>query len=505
MDQRTEEYRERLIDEAQSTLSPEDVAVIESAANFAIIAHGEQRRLSGLPYVTHPLETARKLAAMHLPHDVVVAGVLHDTHEDAGVPLAEIEQRFGADVARLVDGVTKVGKVKYRGEERYAENLRKMFVALADDLRVMFIKFADRLHNLEDLAVVPEPKRTRIAREALEIYAPIANRLGMGEIKGKLEDLSFPYLYPKESAWVESLIASRRKHQHLLGEIRDVAVRLFEEQKIAVLAIDGRMKHRYSLYLKLLRYNRDITEIYDLLALRIIVPTVADCYNALSVIHRRWEPLKGRIKDYISNPKPNGYRSIHTTVTCAHGDTFEFQIRTMEMHEEAEWGAAAAWRYHERGNAKLPEHQLRWVDDLIRWIRKVHDPKELIEGLRTEVLRDRILVFTPKGDVIDLPDGATAVDFAYHIHTDIGNRTIAARVNGSTALYPLDRPLQSGDIVEIVTDPKRCGPSPEWPGSVKTAHARRKINNALRGSVRSKLAGWLARATPKRSRNKPQG
>ncbi|MDO8599657.1 MAG: RelA/SpoT family protein [bacterium] len=492
-------YRERLLDEARQWLPPERVPIVEAAADFAIAAHHGQQRLSGLPYVTHVLETGRKLAAMRLPADVVAAGVLHDTYEDTGCSLEEIAQRFSPDIAKLVAGVTKVGKVRYHGAQRYIENIRKMFIALADDVRVMFIKFADRMHNLEDLEVVPEPKRSRIAREALEVYAPIANRLGMNEIKAQLEDLSFPYVFPEEARWVDSLIAAtyetkRRACETLQRDVVDELTR----NRITVTTIEGRLKPRWSLYQKLLKHDRDITEIYDLIALRVVVTDIADCYAVLGILHKRWKPLKGRIKDYIANPKPNGYQSLHTTVSTEGDEVVEFQIRTRAMHEDAQWGAAAAWRYHERGPTKPTTRQLRWVDEFMQWQRNAHNPQDFLEGLRSEVLRDRILVFTPRGDVIELPEGATPLDFAYAIHTDVGNHATGARVNGSTSLHPLERPLQNGDMVEIIVDAKRKGPSQDWLSSVRTTNARTKIRDSLRGTLQTRVASWMSAAMPKR-------
>lgn len=480
-----EQYRERLLDEVLISLPSAAIPRIEAAADFAIVAHDGQQRLSGLPYVTHALETGRKLAAMHLPENVVIAGILHDVYEDTNTPLDIITQRFGADVGRLVAGVTKVGKVQLRGEQRYIENLRKMFVAIASDVRVMFIKFADRMHNLEDLEVVPQPKRQRIALEALEIYAPIANRLGMMEIKGQLEDLSFRHVYPEEAQWVDSLIATTYDEKRsACAALRAEVDRALTAQSVHAIGVQGRLKQRYSLYRKLLKHERDITNIYDIIALRIIVESVGDCYTVLGYLHQRWKPMPGRIKDYIANPKPNGYQSIHTTMMTDSDDVVEFQIRTEAMHEEAEWGAAAAWRYHEHGNLHTSVKQLRWVNELVQWQRSIKDPQEFIAGLKTEVLRDRILIFTPKGDVIDLPEGATPLDVAYAIHSDLGNHAIGARVNGQSKLHPLDAPLTSGDLVEVLTDPRRKGPSPDWLHIVKSVHARAKIKEALRNEAR---------------------
>ncbi|MBI4434156.1 bifunctional (p)ppGpp synthetase/guanosine-3',5'-bis(diphosphate) 3'-pyrophosphohydrolase [Candidatus Uhrbacteria bacterium] len=494
-----------LLTTVRSYLPPEDVALIERAYAYAAAAHAGKLRYSGHPYIVHPVGTAQRLANTRVSAAMIAAGLLHDVIEDADRSAEDLRREFGREIASLVEGVTKTSAVRLRGEERYIENLRKMFVAMAKDIRVIIIKFCDRLHNLETLQYVPEPKRTRIARESLEIHAPIANRLGMFEIKAQLEDLAFPYAHPEDAQWIASLITTLETPQrkHLCGELRDATERYLADAHVAVISIEARMKHRYSLYQKLLRLNRDIAKVYDHLALRVIVEQVADCYTALSVIHQHWQPLPDRLKDYIAHPKPNGYRSLHTTVAIPDSDPVEFQIRTREIHEEAEWGAAASWRYHERGTYQPPEQQLRWVEELIRWQRSVRDPKDFLMGLKYEVLRDRILVFTPKGDVIDLPEGATPLDFAYAVHSDIGNHAVGARINGGHAFAALDRSLDNGDLVEIVVDPKRAGPSPDWLSVVKTTHARAKIRDALRGNIRTRVTGWVAAALRTRRRAPP--
>lgn len=491
----------KLIETVQRHHPEENLDMIERAFAFAREAHEGQLRANGAPYFTHTYATALVLAEWRMPPVVVIAGLLHDVPEDTKHTIKDIMERFGHEVAAIVEGETKLSKLRYQGQERYVENIRKMFVAMTKDIRVIIVKFADRIDNLKTLGVRPREKQLRTAIETLEIYGPIANRLGMGEIKGQLEDLAFPFVHPEESAWVDSLVAAT-------SDTKQVSCALFQKQiteelrsrHIPFLSIDGRMKHRYSLYLKLLRNERDISKIYDLIAVRVVVPDIATCYAVLGIIHQRWKPLKGRIKDYIANPKLNGYRSIHTTVFCEHGEIVEFQIRTQEMHEDAEWGAAAAWRYHERGTKTLPERQLRWVNELVRWQRSITDPKEFLEGLRLEVLRDRILVFTPKGDVIDLPEGATPIDLAYAIHSDIGNHATGARVNGATALYPLDKPLENGDMIEIIVDPKRKGPSSDWLTTVRTNNARGKIRDMLRGNLKLKMASWIGHVTPKKRR-----
>lgn len=489
-----------ILDRVQPNTSDAERDLIARAYEFAERAHAGQFRKNGAPYCSHASATGLLLAEWGMPTTMIVAGLLHDVPEDTVHSIEDIRRVFGSEIADIVEGETKLSKLQYHGNERFVENLRKMFVAMGRDIRVIGVKFADRVDNLQTLdALVPE-KRRRIALESLEIYVPVANRLGMYEIKARLEDLAFPYVYPEESQWLEALLASTAvaQQRHVIGEIHDAATKFLKAHRIPVIDIEGRTKSRYRLYQKLLERDRDITKIYDILALRVIVNDVADCYTVLGLLHQRWKPLKGRIKDYIANQKSNGYRSIHTTVQCEHGSVFEFQIRTTEMHEDAEWGAAAAWRYHERGPTTPTPRQLQWVNDLVRWQRSIKDPKVFIEALKYEMLRDRILVFTPKGDVIELPEGATPIDFAYAIHTTIGHHTIGARVNGASALYPLDRTLQRGDMVEILVDQKRNGPNPDWLLSVRTVRAREKIRDALRGTLKTTIANWVATAIPKR-------
>lgn len=472
---------QRLLAAVKDSSPKADLAVIERAFAFADEAHKGQRRASGEPYITHPVETAVTLARLRLPQNMIVAGLLHDVPEDTPFSLKDVEEAFGEDVASMVSGITKLGKIKYRGMERYVENLRKMFVAMASDIRVILIKFADRIHNLSTLDALPARKRFRIALESLEIYAPIANRLGMGVIQGKLEDLSFRYVYPKDYDWVASLVKGRyRAKERYLKKVSDRIVAALEPNGIKVLDIHGRTKHLYSLYKKLLKYDRNLDKIYDLVALRVVVPTVADCYATLGIIHQLWKPLKGRIKDYIAQPKPNGYQSLHTTVFCDGGEIVEIQIRTRQMHEEAEFGIAAHWHYVEEGKESpaAVKAQIAWVKDLIRVQQdllkrrggKAADP---IEKLKIDVFQKRIFVFTPKGDVIDLPEDATPVDFAYAIHSEIGDKCAGVRINNEMA--KLDAKLYSGDMCEIVTDKNRKGPNPDWLDFVKTHHAKDRI------------------------------
>ena len=471
------------------------VALVKRAYDFASRAHGDQRRLTGDLYITHPIATAVTLAEMKMSPAVVAAGLLHDVPEDTAVTIDQVRAEFGDDIASLVNGITKVGKVKYRGVERYVENLRKMFLVMAEDVRVIFIKFADRLHNLETLEVVPEPKRKRVALESLDIYAPIANRLGMGDIRGRLEDAAFRYVDPEACVRVGALIEKFcSKKEDYIERLSKAMQQELAAAGIQAISVHGRRKHVYSLYKKLLRHENDITKIHDLLAVRAIVKDVADCYAALGIIHQKWKPLKGRIKDYIAQPKPNGYQSLHTTVFADEGEIIEVQIRTPEMHEANEYGVAAHWQYTESGKRSQQPHpdQLAWVKEFSRIQKDIEDHKEFLqrlESLKVDVFQNRIFVFTPQGDVIDLPEDATPVDFAYAIHTEVGNHCTGARINDE--IVTLNRPLKSGDVVEIMTDKKRSHPSGDWLKFVKTHNAKNKI----RAEVKSP-AEWLLSLLP---------
>ncbi|TAK04966.1 bifunctional (p)ppGpp synthetase/guanosine-3',5'-bis(diphosphate) 3'-pyrophosphohydrolase [Patescibacteria group bacterium] len=471
-----------------------DLSLLERAYSFAAVAHDGRKRYSGDPYIIHPIAVAISLAQMRLALPVVVAGMLHDVLEDSPTSVEELRAGFGGDVTQMVESVTKLGTVKYRGVERYAENLRRMFLAMAQDVRVVFIKFADRIHNLRTLDAVPENKRRRIALESLELYAPIANRLSMGEIRGTIEDLSFRYIFPKEYEWVAGLVRGQLDQKQLyLERLKTVVGKELARAGVPVDSMSGRTKHLYSLYKKLLRHDRDITKIHDLVALRILVPTVSDCYATLGVIHQRWKPLKGRIKDYIAQPKPNGYQSLHTTVFAEDGEIIEVQIRTVEMHEMNEYGAAAHWQYTETGKrSRRPDKTLPWMNEIAKIQKEVGDHKEFLEKLETlklDVFTNRIFVFTPQGDVIDLPEDATPVDFAYAIHTEVGNHCAGARINDEIAA--LHRPLKNGDVVEIMTDKKRSRPSGDWLKFVKTHNARSKIRDKVKSP-----ADWLLSLLP---------
>lgn len=449
-----------------------DSDMIKLAIQFANSAHKGQKRQTGEPFINHSLATAETLAEMGMDESTIIAGVLHDVPEDTNVTIEEIEKNFGKDVAYLVNGVTKLGTLKYRGLERYIENLRKMFLTMAEDIRVILIKFADRLHNIKTLYALPPHKRRRIAVETLEIYAPIANRLGMDEIKGQLEDLSFQYAYPDEYAWVQSQMVERyhTKERHLKIVKRQLEEEL-KKERIEYIKIEGRGKDMYSFYKKVMAHDKDFSKVNDLIALRIILDTIPECYTVLGTIHRRWRPIKGRVKDYIAQPKPNGYQSLHTTIFSDDGEVIEIQIRTKEMHEEASYGIAAHWHYDEKGSIKV-EKKFEWVKDLSQW-KQALNGKEYLEQLKINVFQNRIFVFTPRGDVIDLPEGATPIDFAYHVHTDVGNKCTGSRINGQ--LVKLDMVLKSGDMCEIIIDKKRKGPNPDWFNFAKTGTAKSHI------------------------------
>jgi GTP pyrophosphokinase len=474
-----------------------DEGELRKAYDFAQEAHGGQSRKSGEPYVIHSLTTAVRLAEMRLPTSMVIAGLLHDVPEDTDRTIEEIKEKFGDDIASMVGGITKLGRLKYRGIERYIENLRKMFLAMAQDIRVVIIKFADRLHNLETLDAMPPKKAYRIALESLQIFAPIANRLGMGEMKGRIEDASFKYVYPKEYTWTEKLSQSTREgKREYLNRIMVRTRDLLESGGVKGAEVHGRSKHLYSLYRKLLKYDRDITRIYDLMAIRIIVPSIADCYATLGIIHGTWTPLKGRIKDYIAQPKPNGYSSLHTTVFCDEGEIVEFQIRTAELHNVAEYGIAAHWQYDEsKGGTAIGiknAAQADWMKQIGELNKEISDTNQYmstLEEMKIDIFKDRIFVFTPKGDVIDLPEDSTPVDFAYAIHTEVGNKCTSAKVNDR--IEQLSAPLKSGDVIEITVDKSRKGPNPDWLKFVKTRYARSKIRQQAQVSLKSWIKGFI--------------
>ncbi len=477
--------KEKLYNDLRETMAKHhpdaDLELLDLAYDFADKAHEGQLRVSGEPYITHPLATALILAKMKLNLPIIIAALLHDVPEDTSKTLNEIKKDFGQDIASMVWGITKLGTIKYRGMERYIENLRKMFIAMASDIRVVFIKFADRLHNLSTLKYLPPKKCYRIALETLEIYAPIANRLGMGEIKGELEDLSFQYVYPKEYEWTISQIrASYDKKTAVLEHAALQAEKFLRDADIKNFSIHSRRKHIYSLYKKLLEKASDVEKIYDLIAIRVIVENLSDCYAALGIVHKYWKPLKGRIKDYIAQPKPNGYRSLHTTVFCDDGEIIEAQIRTQEMHDANEYGIAAHWRYDEAGKKAVFGKEVSWMQELTKIQKEFETKKQFLEGLdslKIDVFQNHIFVFTPKGDVIDLPEAATPVDFAYSIHSDIGDQCAGAVINEQIA--SLDTPLKNGDVVHIIINKDKKSPSSDWLKFVKTRNAKQKIKAKL--------------------------
>lgn len=482
----------KILDKLKASRPEADLDFIQLAYDFAKSAHQGQKRISGEPYFSHPYNAAVILAEMNMSPEMIVAALLHDVPEETNITIKQIEKEFGGDVAFLVEGVTKVGKVKYRGVERYIENLRKMFVAMAVDLRVIIIRFADRLDNLRTLYVHSREKQVRIAQESLEIYSPIANRLGMGEIKGKIEDEAFKYALPEEYKWVKNMASKRQtEHEKYLEKIKKDLTSSLKEHKIDYLSIQGRVKHYYSLYLKLLRFDRDISKVHDLVALRIVVKDIPDCYRVLGIVHHLWPPMQGRIKDYIAQPKANGYQSLHTTVFTGDRRVVEFQIRTWEMHEQAEFGVAAHWHYDEAIKRRhKPVEGMEWVKELAKWKREIEANQEHLERLKVDVLKNRIFVFTPKGDVIDLPEESTPVDFAYAVHTDIGDKCSRAYVND--VIVNLDHRLKNGDIVEILIDKNRKGPNPDWLRFIRSSIARTHIKSATkaeREGFLSKLIG----------------
>ncbi|MCL6447629.1 MAG: bifunctional (p)ppGpp synthetase/guanosine-3',5'-bis(diphosphate) 3'-pyrophosphohydrolase [Armatimonadetes bacterium] len=452
-----------------------DVAFLSKAYHFAEAAHQEQRRFSGEPFILHPVAVARILADLELDLETLVAGLLHDVVEDTGVPLPRIEEEFGAEVALLVDGVTKLSRLGYKSkEERQAENLRKMFLAMAKDIRVILIKLADRLHNLRTLKYQPEDKQKEIADETLEIFAPLAHRLGIYHLKSELEDLAFRYTNPARYFELSQRIAStRRRREEYIREAIDVLREKLESIGIKT-DIKGRPKNLYSIYEKMKKQNKDLNEIYDVLAVRIIVDSVRDCYASLGTVHTLWKPIPGRFKDYIAMPKSNMYQSLHTTVVGPHGEPLEIQIRTQEMHRTAEYGIAAHWRYKEGGRSdKNFDEKLAWLRQLLEWQHDLRDAREFMESLKIDLFADTVFVFTPKGDVIELPAGSVPIDFAYRVHTQVGHRCVGAKVNGK--IVPLDYKLKNGDIVEILTARQAAGPSRDWLNVVKTSQAKSRI------------------------------
>jgi guanosine-3',5'-bis(diphosphate) 3'-pyrophosphohydrolase len=459
-----------------SYLGESDVATLERAYLVAELAHRGQLRLSGEPYISHPVAVAALLADLHLDTDALVAALLHDVVEDTPLALDQIQDEFGDTVAKLVSGVTKLGRIKLHSQAQVqAENIRKMLIAMAEDLRVVLIKLADRMHNMRTIAALPEERQRRIAQETVDIYAPLAHRLGIWQMKGELEDLCFSVLDQDNYERVRQEVQLRRRQrevvleqarQHLLAELAEAGISA---------EVVGRPKNLTSIFRKMQQGGKTIREIYDLVALRVVCDDIRGCYGALGVVHSLWKPIPGRFKDYIAMPKGNGYQSLHTTVVGEGGEPVEIQIRTYEMHRTAEEGIAAHWHYKEgtRSNQRLDEG-FSWLRSLLEWQKEVLDAERFVEHVRLDVFQDEVFVFTPKGDVLSLPAGATAIDFAYRIHTDVGHRCLGAKVN--SRMVSLDYLLQNGDIVEILTTrSERHGPSRDWLNFAKTSSAREKI------------------------------
>ncbi len=466
---------EALLKEVRNQRPKADVKGIERAYEIAAKAHEGQRRKSGDPFIVHPLNVALIVAQFGMDEKTVAASLLHDAVEDTSVSLVDIENELGYEVARLIDGVTKLEKIRYRSAEHTrAENIRKMIVATATDLRVLLIKIADRLHNMRTLAPLAPDKRALIARETLDIYAPLAHRLGMYAIKWELEDLAFEQLHPKRFEEINTLVQQRQpEREGLLVEVCDQIAKKLREVRIKG-EVSGRPKHLYSIYQKIVLKGKDFEDIFDLVGIRIVVESVRDCYAALGAIHTLYTPVPGRFKDYIAMPKFNMYQSLHTTLMGPGGRPIEIQIRTTAMHRAAELGVAAHWLYKERQqHSKQPQEEIAWLRRLMEWQRESADPQDFMETLKIDLYADEVFVFTPKGDVLALPRGATPIDFAYAIHTEVGHRTVGARVNGR--LVPLTNELQSGDSVEIITAKGPASPSRDWLQIVKTPRARNKV------------------------------
>jgi guanosine-3',5'-bis(diphosphate) 3'-pyrophosphohydrolase len=463
-----------LLREVRSKRPKADLRLIERAYEIAAEAHEGQMRRSGDPYITHPLAAGGILADLGLDEAAISAALLHDAVEDTELTLGEIEQELGFEVAMLIDGVTKLAKIRFRSpEQSRAENIRKMIVATARDVRVLLIKIADRLHNMRTLAPLESEKRELIARETLEVYAPLAHRLGMYGIKWELEDLCFGTLHPKRFNEIEMLVHEREpERERMVEEVLSEVRSKLKDVKIKS-EVSGRPKNLYSIYEKIVVRGKQFDQIFDLIGIRVVVDSVRDCYAALGALHTKYTPVPGRFKDYIAMPKFNMYQSLHTTVIGPHGRPLEIQIRTREMHQAAEFGIAAHWLYKEQRKGKVPEKDLAWLARMMDWQKESADPREFMESLKIDLYSDEVFVFTPKGDVIQLPRGATPVDFAYGIHTEVGHRTVGAKVN--ERLVSLGYALHSGDTVEIITSKGPAAPSRDWLQIVKSARSRNKI------------------------------
>lgn len=476
---------DKLLENINKNCHNVDIELVKKAYNFAKEAHKDQKRESGEPYIIHPIAVAEILAELGMDTNTIVAGLLHDVIEDTDCSFEDASRMFNPEVANLVDGVTKLtklGEMEYKTkEEQQADNVRKMLLAMAKDIRVIIIKLADRLHNMRTLKFMPANKQKNKAKETLDIYAPLAHRLGMSKIKWELEDLCFRYLHEKEYYELVKDIAEKRVERE--SYIQDIVDDLYKKLEGAGIDsdIDGRPKHFYSIYKKMVNKNKSIEEIFDLTAIRVLVNSVKDCYGVLGIVHTIYRPIPGRFKDYIAMPKPNMYQSLHTTVIGPQGKTFEIQIRTFEMHKTAEYGIAAHWKYKEGDTAggtevdkqKEFEKKLAWLRDMLEWQKETSDAEEFMEGFKIDLFSDEVFVFTPKGVVINLCSKATPIDFAYRIHTDVGNKCVGAKVNGK--IVPLDYTLKTGEIVEILTSPNAKGPNMDWLNIAKSNQSKSKI------------------------------
>jgi len=470
---------DNLVERVKAYNPDSDTELLHRAFEFSSVEHAGQRRLSGEDYITHPLEVAKVVAEMRLDDVAIAAGLLHDVVEDTLTTIEAVQELFGPEVAHVVEGVTKISTIPFSSsEERQAENFRKMLLAMVDDGRVILVKLADRLHNMRTLGHLKDGQRLKISRETLDIYAPIANRLGMSKIKNELEDLAFRHLEPDYyetlRAWVEE---RRRATEQRVAELRGTLEEKLVAAHVPIVTLEGRTKRLYSIRQKVRRQKIGLEEVYDLIALRVITPSVKDCYAALGIIHQTWAPVPGRFKDFVAMPRPNGYQSLHTSVVSDRGYPFEVQIRSEEMHQIAEEGFAAHWKYKEgRVGANADEKYFRWLRQLLEWQQEVRDPGEFIRGLKVNLYPEEVYAFTPKGEVKALPRRATPVDFAYSVHTDVGHTCVGARVNGR--MVPLRTALKSGDIVEVVTAAGHK-PTRDWLNFVSTARARNKIKQFI--------------------------
>lgn len=476
---------EKLVEKIKQYNPQADVEKVRKAYNFAKSAHEGQLRNSGEDFIIHPVNVAMILADMNMDISTIIAGLLHDVIEDTENSYNLVKEEFGVEVANLVDGVTKLKKIQYKTkEERKAESLRKMVIAMAKDIRVIIIKLTDRLHNMRTLEYMSDEKKKEKALETLEIYAPIANRLGIFKIKWELEDLSLRYIDPEGYYdLVDKVSKKRKEREEYINEVIDKLNVKLDEVDIES-EINGRPKHFYSIYRKMVYQNKVFEQIFDLTAIRIIVNSVKDCYGALGIVHTLWKPIPGRFKDYIAMPKANMYQSLHTTLIGPGGEIFEVQIRTWDMHKTAEYGIAAHWKYKE-GNKEEEnfDKKLSWLRQMMEWQKDMKDPKEFMESLKIDLFTNEVFVFTPKGDVVNLPAGSTPIDFAYRVHTDVGNKCVGAKVDGR--IVPLDYKLKNGNIVSVLTSPNSIGPSRDWLKIVKSSQAKSKIKQWFKKEEKS--------------------